>query len=328
MWFRFIRSYSEAVINLTELLKFVPPHFLGTEMWHFKEHSSNSIKASENYFTNIQTQLSYIRASSTRIDEIEHKIGDIDKTILKSSNNKVTDLKNRQKTMERTLKDLTEEINNLKGENKYQEEKKKEAEAEINRLQMKIEKNRTLEEKIEYAKEAYLKFKQTYDSQETITREKLETQINELFRQIYAGGMTITIDEKYRITSYVNELEENSSNLDSNTAKSYSIIFAFIVGVINLAKQKVIDRTEDVSIVTDEYPLVMDAPLSSFDQRRIKNICEVIPNIARQVIIFIKDSDGNIAKREMGKKIGIEYEVYLKNKDIPLDSEITKAGED
>ena len=52
-----------------------------------------------------------------------------------------------------------------------------------------------------------------------------------------------------------------------NTAKSYSIIFAFIVGVINLAKQKVLEKTDDAS-VTDEYPLVMDAPLSSFDQKK------------------------------------------------------------
>ena len=155
---------------------------------------------------------------------------------------------------------------------------------------MKIAKNKTLEEQMEYARAAYFKFKQTYDYEEAKTREKLESQINELFKQIYAGGMTINIDEKYKITSYVNELEENSSNLDANTAKSYSIIFAFIVGVINLAKQKVLEKTDDASIVTDEYPLVMDAPLSSFDQRRIKNICEVIPSIARQVIIFIKDS--------------------------------------
>ena len=145
--------------------------------------------------------------------------------------------------------------------------------------------------------------------------------------KLYAGGMTINIDEKYKITSYVNELQDNSSNIDANTAKSYSIIFAFIVGVINLAKQKVNDKTEESSIVTDEYPLVMDAPLSSFDQRRIKNICEVIPNIARQVIIFIKDSDGNIAKKEMQSKIGIEYEVSLRDKEYPVDSKITKVGE-
>lgn len=318
---------SEAVIKLTELLKYIPPQSLGSAISQFQNHSGQAIKTSENYYKNIETQLSSIRASSQKIDDIEHEIGEIDKTILRSSNSKVADLKNRQITMEKNLKDLTAEMNNLKGTNTYLEEKKKEAEAEISRLQLKIEKNKTLEEQMEYARKAYEKFKQTYDFQEAKTRDKLQEQINDLFKQIYAGGMTINIDEKYRITSYVNELEEISSNLDANTAKSYSIIFAFIVGVINLAKQKVADKSDDVSIVTDEYPLVMDAPLSSFDQRRIKNICEVIPSIARQVIIFIKDSDGNIAKKEMSGKIGIEYEVSLKNKEMPVDSKITKVGE-
>lgn len=318
---------SEAVIKLTELLKYIPPQSLGSAISQFQNHSGQAIKTSENYYKNIETQLSSIRASSQKIDDIEHEIGEIDKTILRSSNSKVADLKNRQITMEKNLKDLTAEMNNLKGTNTYLEEKKKEAEAEISRLQLKIEKNKTLEEQMEYARKAYEKFKQTYDFQEAKTRDKLQEQINDLFKQIYAGGMTINIDEKYRITSYVNELEEISSNLDANTAKSYSIIFAFIVGVINLAKQKVADKSDDVSIVTDEYPLVMDAPLSSFDQRRIKNICEVIPGIARQVIIFIKDSDGNIAKKEMSGKIGIEYEVSLKNKEMPVDSKITKVGE-
>ncbi len=316
---------SEAVQNLTELLKYIPPQSLGTAISSFQSKSNSTIKQSNNYYSNIEAQLSAIRASSNKIDDLEKSIGDIDSSILKSSNTKVTDLKNRQITMEKTLRDLTNEKNQLTSQNLYLDDKKREAEAEISRLQLKIEKNKAIEEQIIYAREAYNKFKSTYDYQESTTREKLEDKINALFKQIYAGGMTINIDDRYKITSYVNELEENSSNLDSNTAKSYSIIFAFIVGVISLAKQKVQEKSSD--IVTDEYPLVMDAPLSSFDQRRIKNICEVIPGIARQVIIFIKDSDGNIAKREMNGKIGIEYEVALRDKEIPLDSKITKVGE-
>lgn len=318
---------SEAVIKLTELLKYIPPQSLGSSISQFQNHCGQAMKNSDNYYQNIQTQLSSIRASSQKIEDIEHEIGEIDRTILKSSNSKVTDLKNRQIIMETNLKDLTNQMNTLNARNIFLANQKKEAESEIGRLQVKIDKNRILEEEIEYARKAYEEFKQQYNFCEKNTRDKLQAQINELFKKIYAGGMTINIDEKYRITSYVNELEESTSNLDANTAKSYSIIFAFIVGVINLAKEKVAEKSDDASIITDEYPLVMDAPLSSFDQKRIKNICEVIPNIARQIIIFIKDSDGNIAKREMQGKIGMEYEILLKNKEMPVDSRIRKVGE-
>ena len=318
---------SDAVQELTKLLKYIPPQSLGSAIAQFQDRASLLVKNSDNYLSNIELLLSTIRECSNKIDEIEHNIGEIDKSILKSSNTKVKDLKNRQTNMENNVKELRNKLKRLEIENGVLEKEKQDAEADISRLQMKIEKNKTIETQILYARAAYNKFKQTYDFEENKTREKLEDQINELFKQIYAGGMTINIDEKYKITSYVNELQDNSANIDANTAKSYSIIFAFIVGVINLAKQKVNDKTEESSIVTDEYPLVMDAPLSSFDQRRIKNICEVIPSIARQVIIFIKDSDGNIAKREMQDKIGLEYDVSLRNKEYPVDSLITKVGE-
>lgn len=318
---------SKAVQELTTLLKYIPPESLGGSISQFQKNSRWVIKSSDSYFSDIETQLGAIRGCSNKIEELEHKIGEIDDTILKSSNTKIKDYKNRQIEMEHTCKSLKDKLEKLKIDNGVLDRSIKDAEAEISRLQLKIEKNQLLETKILYAQAAYNKFKKTYDYQEAQTREKLEDQINQLFKQIYAGGMTINIDDKYRINSYVNELQDNSSNIDANTARSYSIIFAFIVGVINLAKQKVNDKASESSIITDEYPLVMDAPLSSFDQRRIKNICEVIPNIARQVIIFIKDSDGNIAKKEMKDKIGIEYEVTLRDRNFQVDSKITRVGD-
>ena len=48
----------------------------------------------------------------------------------------------------------------------------------------------------------------------------------------------------------------------------------------------------------------MDAPLSAFDKQRIKKVCEVLPGIAEQVIIFIKDTDGDLARENLVNKIG------------------------
>ena len=51
----------------------------------------------------------------------------------------------------------------------------------------------------------------------------------------------------------------------------------------------------------------MDAPLSAFDKRRIKTVCEALSELAEQVIIFIKDTDGEIAEDYMGTKIGSRH---------------------
>lgn len=96
---------------------------------------------------------------------------------------------------------------------------------------------------------------------------------------------------------------------DTSTAQSISIIFAFIAGVIKVARES----QDDNDLATEAYPLVMDAPLSAFDKRRIKTVCETLPNIAEQVIIFIKDTDGIIAEEYLSDKIGSKYEFDKKS---------------
>ena len=66
-------------------------------------------------------------------------------------------------------------------------------------------------------------------------------------------------------------------------------------------------------LVSESYPLVMDAPLSAFDKTRIKTICAVLPKVAEQVIILIKDTDGEIAETNMGEKVGKRYLFDKKN---------------
>ena len=66
-------------------------------------------------------------------------------------------------------------------------------------------------------------------------------------------------------------------------------------------------NSENKMLDSEPYPLVMDAPLSAFDKTRIKTVCDALPKVAEQVIIFIKDTDGDIAEEHMGAKVGQRY---------------------
>jgi DNA sulfur modification protein DndD len=66
-------------------------------------------------------------------------------------------------------------------------------------------------------------------------------------------------------------------------------------------------------LVSEPYPLVMDAPLSAFDKTRIKTVCETLPVVAEQVIIFIKDTDGDLAEENLGSRVGQRYVFDKKN---------------
>lgn len=62
------------------------------------------------------------------------------------------------------------------------------------------------------------------------------------------------------------------SVLKISTAQSISVIFAFITGIIKMARENRNANDDDAKLLSSEpYPLVMDAPLSAFDKRRITN---------------------------------------------------------
>lgn len=153
--------------------------------------------------------------------------------------------------------------------------------------------------------------KTLYAQKEEETRKLLEATVNEIFKNIYNGGFSLNIDEKYNIQVIVNDYEGFSQDVETSTAQSISVIFAFIAGVIKMARQS--KNPENEMLVSEPYPLVMDAPLSAFDKTRIRTVCDALPNVAEQVIIFIKDTDGELAETYMGEKVGSRYQFDKKN---------------
>ena len=167
------------------------------------------------------------------------------------------------------------------------------------------DKNRKIELYKAYAERIYAELQATYNTCEAEIRERLQQTINDIFKHIYAGGLSLTIDDKYRISVYATDYD---GDVETSTAQSISVIFAFITGIIKMARDNRNASDRDAQLLSSEpYPLVMDAPLSAFDKRRIKTVCEALPETAEQVIIFIKDTDGELAETHMGAKIGSRH---------------------
>ena len=184
-------------------------------------------------------------------------------------------------------------------------------ETERKELSLKDENNRKIEVYKAYAQYMHTILLSLYQEKETETRQQLEQTVNEIFKSIYNGGFSLSIDEKYNIQVIVNEFEGVNEDVETSTAQSISVIFAFIAGVIKMARQS--QNPENEMLVSEPYPLVMDAPLSAFDKTRIRTVCDALPKVAEQVIIFIKDTDGELAETYMGDKVGRRFEFDKKN---------------
>lgn len=300
---------NDAYKHLNDLLAFIPPQSIGTSIGQFVRECELRCKSSDTLFDDMSTKYSFIREFDNTYAELQHKLQVIAAKLEKMQN--VGELQVRLSKYQKALRDLANERRALDTRRGSIITEKTRRETERNELTLKDENNRKIEVYKAYAQYMYDTLKALYTEKETETREKLEATVNEIFKKIYNGGFSLSIDEKYNIQVIVNEFEGYTGDVETSTAQSISVIFAFIAGVIKMARES--QNPENEMLVSEPYPLVMDAPLSAFDKTRIRTVCDALPNVAEQVIIFIKDTDGEIAEEFMGNKVGMRYEFDKKN---------------
>lgn len=301
---------NEAYKQLNELLEFIPPQSIGTLIGQFvRECELRCQGSASSLFDDITTRYSFIREFEDKYAEIVNALQNIDKRLESMQN--VGELQVRLSKYVRALSDLSSEKARLNQQVGSITTEKNRRETERNELTLKDENNRRIEVYKAYAQYMYDTLKALYAQKEEETRKQLESTVNEIFKSIYNGGFSLSIDEKYNIQVIVNDYEGFNEDVETSTAQSISVIFAFIAGVIKMARQS--KNPENEMLVSEPYPLVMDAPLSAFDKTRIRTVCDALPNVAEQVIIFIKDTDGELAETYMGEKVGSRYEFDKKN---------------
>jgi DNA sulfur modification protein DndD len=125
---------------------------------------------------------------------------------------------------------------------------------------------------------------------------------------MYHGKRRVVIDKKFNV-----ELLTVVSDREINTGKSEGLDrvknFAFIGGLVALAKEKIVSQAgeHEIDLASEPYPLVMDAPFSNADEEHTGNISRVLPEVAEQVIMFVMKKDFKIAEPVMRSRIGKQF---------------------
>ncbi len=292
--------------KVMELINYLPPQSISTTISDFKKEARRRAGNSDDIVSQVQENLAVI---SSQDDDIAEKMDDIQSIDKKLSGG---DVREKVRAINAEIQMCDETIRKSEDEKQkcdreiggYIKERDR-ADAERRNLTLLDERNRKIEIYKAYAERIYSELLEVYSTSEAEIRRKLQDTINDIFKQIYEGGLYLTIDDKYHISVYANDYE---GDVETSTAQSISVIFAFITGIIKMARENRNASDDDAKLLSSEpYPLVMDAPLSAFDKRRIKTVCEALPKTAEQVIIFIKDTDGELAEDYMGDKIGSRH---------------------
>ena len=290
--------------HLVDLLQYLPPQSIGVSANNFSaEANSKKAQAVDAYVETVNTA-ALIESIDESIVSYEGDIAEIEKQL--EGYTGVGHLQQELSLCQKTSRDNSQKIQNYNEEVGRLEWQKGQWDAQLQSLALADNQNKKIATYKAYAQYIFDTLSREYSIEEEKTRTELQESINQIFKTIYAGGLSLKIDDRYNIQVFVDQFSEFNNDIETSTAQSISVIFAFISGIIKMARERQ-TAGEDHLVETEAYPLVMDAPLSAFDKRRIKTVCETLPNVAEQVIIFIKDTDGDIANEHMQGKIGAQY---------------------
>lgn len=288
---------NDAFIELTNLFNYVPPKSIGDSIAEFRDKCKEKVRNSESMFSDFKAKYADVCSFDADYADVIQEISDIEKQLLGMDD--VGKLQADLMRYRTHFRKLQSERVSLSSEKRVKETDRDRAETERDKLTLKDDNNRRVMICKAYAQYMYDLLRLRYAEEEKRIREELEKTVNDIFHNILGEGFSLTLNEKYDVQVVVSEY---GGWAETSTAQNISIIFAFIAGVIQMAREG--QDEKGGLLVSEPYPLVMDAPLSAFDKTRIQRVCDVLPTIAEQIIIFIKDADGEIAEEHLGRRIG------------------------
>lgn len=298
--------------KVKELIDFLPPQSISTTIGDFKKESKRRANDCQDIYGKVSDHLAVISQQDDDLTDLRDELAIVEGKL--SGGNvraKVRAINNEIQICDQTVRKDNLEIRQKISEKAKKENELERADTERRKLTLLDDNNKKIEIYKAYAERIYKELQEVYATSEAEIRERLQTTINDIFKQIYQGDLYLTIDDKYHISVYATGYD---GDVETSTAQSISVIFAFITGIIKMARDNRNATDEDAQLLSSEpYPLVMDAPLSAFDKRRIKTVCDALPETAEQVIIFIKDTDGELAEDYMGDRIGSRHHFDKKN---------------
>ncbi len=298
--------------KVRELIDFLPPQSISTTIRDFKNESRRRANGLNDVYGQISNNLAVISQQDDELTDLRDELAAVENKLSGGDvRAKVRAINNEIQLCDQIIRKDNEERDRKIAEKGRKESEMERADTERRKLALLDDKNQKIEIYKAYAERIYKELQEVYATSEAEIRGRLQTTINDIFKKIYEGGLYLTIDEKYHISVYATDYD---GDVETSTAQSISVIFAFITGIIKMARDNRNATDEDAQLLSSEpYPLVMDAPLSAFDKRRIKTVCEALPETAEQVIIFIKDTDGELAEDYMGDRIGSRHHFDKKN---------------
>ena len=291
---------------LKEQLKLVSPNAIGGTINGFIEDASRRKYFNEKFYETMHKNYQKITEISDEIVELDYAVSQLEHLIKGKSD--VGQKYNELKAVENKLNEYNQKMGKLDVLIEKNLKNIEICERKMDTLAEQSRKHKIVLRQKGYAESLLEIFKDDYRQNEATIKQKLSQHVNENFSQVYSGNRRIEIDDKYNAIPY--NLVGNKW-ICSETSPGLETVknFAFIVGLVQCAKDKIIGEDGEVEANSNSYPLVLDAPFSQADEKHIPQISKLISDNAEQIILIVMKKDWNYAEKILQSKVGAFYDL-------------------
>lgn len=307
--------------------KKLPPESIGTVVKRYKDDAREFLNTSEQYYQQVEQAYTAYRKARKDLEFREEDLKAISDKLLGAKDSSAIEQKRANAV--RKIRELEEERRKKTQAVGAAEQIIKNSQDSMKRHMAQNLNNAKYQELLNYTDAIYDWIEETYKKREASVKTQLEDKVNANFSRMYHGTRNIMIDDNYRV-KYYDVTTEESEGLKA--VKS----FAFVCGLVDLAKQVISSGDSDDEEATKEFkpmyfPLVMDAPFSNMDTSHIRNVSDILPQSANQVIIAVMKKDWEPAADIMSRYVGMTYSIQkdrdINGKEIDTMSSFVKDGE-
>lgn len=311
---------NEAHKYLIQQRDLVAPNIIGGAVNTFIESSERRGIYNQQYFANLHDVYKKIVSRQNDIDDLEYEVGKLERMLRNTSS-----IKDKQEEYNEIQQDLERKQNELGGLKNEIERNQKQigiCERNISNLANQNKKYKIQARQLGYIERLLKMFKDDYQNNEETLKKQLEMHVSANFDEVYSGNRKIEIDSKYNaiaLNKVGNEWIKSETSPGLETVKN----FAFIVGLLQCAKEKItLDSEDNEQANANSYPLVLDAPFSQADEKHIPQISNLLSNNAEQIILVVMNKDWNYAKDILSSKVGKFYELKKKTETFTTIEEV------
>lgn len=298
---------SEAHSTLVKLLDYVPPKYIGATVSEFITEAKTHIDI--NRMPNIPMKFKQFKTLlltlQGNIDDNYEKIEDLRKHLKEHKDTREYEIE-RSNNIE-SIKSKNSSIISRKTANVELDAQYKSKEKELLKVSQEDAANKKVSECIGHVRYISSVLKQHLVEKESELRNMMVEKMNEIFTSVFSSTYKINLNEAYKLSM----TDSDGEPIDFSGAQSVFVYLAFITSVLYLAQQihykRIKNKAEDNFLITEPYPLVLDAPFSAFDKINTTKACNRLPELTEQIIIFSKDLEGILVKEQLKDRIGKYY---------------------